>query len=180
MRVDLGGIAKGFALDQAAAAMRAAGAAGGMADLGGNIVVFGIAPGGGRGWAIGIRDPRGQGILGSVVLDSGSVATSGDYERFFERDGIRYSHIVDPRSAEPARGIAQVTVAAPDGITADALSTALFILGPTAGRSFLDGGLVPGVAVLWVRDPGPRAVEARDLEVAGTGGPPLRLGPGPS
>lgn len=152
MEIDLGGIGKGYALDRAAAAMRAAGASGGMLDLGGNVRVFGRGPGPGGAWPIGIRDPRcPERVLGEVYLDSGSVATSGDYERFFERGGERFSHILGPRTGRPARGVLQVTVAAPDGLTADVLSTALFVMGPEAGRRLLvrEPG-AEGAAALWV------------------------------
>jgi len=172
MEIDLGGIGKGYALDRAAETMRAAGASAGMLDLGGNVRVFGRGPGPGGTWPIGIRDPRcPERVLGEVDLDSGSVATSGDYERFFERGGERFSHILDPRTGRPVRGVLQVTVAAPDGLTADVLSTALFVLGPEAGRRLLvrEPG-VEGAAALWmsgVRREGGAAGRRR-----GSAGPP--------
>ena len=154
MAIDLGAIAKGHALDLAAAGMRAAGADAGMVDLGGNVFVYG-APGAKRGaWTIGILDPADTDrTLGTIALREGSVATSGDYEQFFEYEGIRYSHIMDPRSGQPARGTAQVTVAAPTGLQADVLSTMLFVLGPGAGRAQLAGPLGAGAAALWIPDP---------------------------
>jgi thiamine biosynthesis lipoprotein len=152
MAVDLGAIAKGYALDLAAAGMRAAGADAGMVDLGGNVNVFG-APEAGRAWSVGILDPAQPGrTLGTIELREGSVATSGDYEQFFEYGGVRYSHIMDARTGAPARGTAQVTVVAPTGLQADALSTTLFVLGPGAGRALLEGPLGAGAAALWVPD----------------------------
>lgn len=167
MALDFGAIAKGYALDRALAAMRAAGAAGGMADLGGHVSVWGTPPDGGVGWPIGIRDPRDpEALLGTVTVESGSVATSGDYERFFVHDGVRYSHVLDPRTGWPARGTAQTTVIAPNGTDADALSTALFVLGPEKGREIL-ARHAPEATAVWVADPGERPVEPGDVVVAG-------------
>lgn len=152
MAVDLGAIAKGYALDVAAAAMRAAGADAGMIDLGGNVYVFG-APQQRDEWKIGILDPRQtQLTLGVIALREGSVSTSGDYEQFFQYEGVRYSHIMDARTGIPARGIAQVTVSAATGLQADALSTILFVLGPDAGRRILAGPSGHGATALWVPD----------------------------
>ena len=100
MEVDLGGIAKGYALDAAAAAMRAAGARGGMLDLGGNVLVFGEGPGG----TVEIRDPRGGEPLAELPLAEGAVATSGQYERFVVVDGQRFGHVLDPRTGRPVPG----------------------------------------------------------------------------
>lgn len=165
--LDFGAIAKGYALDRAVAAMRATGVAGGMVDLGGQVAVFGVPPDGGRGWPIGIRDPRRpEDVLGTVVLEAGSAATSGDYERFFEIGGTRYSHVIDPRTGRPVRGVAQVTAIAPDGTSADGLSTALFVLGPTAGPAWLAANR-PDVTAVWVADPGGRPLDPADVTVAG-------------
>lgn len=172
MKLDFGAIAKGYALDRARTAMRDAGAAGGMADLGGNVLVFGRTPDGGKRWRLGIDHPREQGgLLGTVVLSEGSVATSGDTRQFFVADGVRYSHIMDARSGRPARGVAQVTVVAREGTASDALSTALFVLGPDAGRRLLAGAGRPTAAgdpsVLWVRDPAGGRIRAGDLVCRG-------------
>lgn len=166
MRLDFGAVGKGLALEEAVDAMRAAGAVGGMADLGGQVSVFGRPPGDASRWRLGIRHPRADGRpFGTLPVDSGSVATSGDAEQFFVGDGgTRYSHIMDPREGRPARGVAQVTVVADDGSTADALATALFVLGPERGRAWLRSrdrlGRGEGQLrlVLWVRDPGKRPV----------------------
>jgi len=84
-------------------------------------------------WRIGIKDPRGSGVIAVLELREGAVSTSGDYERFFLKGGKRYHHIIDPRTGYPARGIWSATVVAKEGVLADALSTALFVLG--IGRS---------------------------------------------
>lgn len=160
MRLDFGAIAKGWALDRAKAAMRDAGAAAGTVDLGGNVSVFGPPPGDRDRWGLGIRHPRREGRLaGTVAVDSGSVATSGDSEQYFVADGVRWSHVMDPRTGRPARGVVQVTVIADRGIDADALSTALFVLGPEEGRALLESPAVrrraPRATAAWILDPGP-------------------------
>lgn len=130
--LDLGGIAKGYAGDELVRLLRNRGIRSGLLDLGGNILVFGPHPGGGP-WTVGIQHPekpRGT-PLGAVTLEEGTVVTSGVYERFFEQDGVRYHHLLDPATGKPARsGLLSVTVVARDSALADALSTALFVLGP--------------------------------------------------
>ncbi|HSL70544.1 MAG TPA: FAD:protein FMN transferase, partial [Longimicrobiales bacterium] len=132
MALDFGAIAKGYALDRAMRAMRAAGATAGTVDLGGNVIMFGPAPEGA--WQVGIVDPRQRDrLLARLPIDSGAVSTSGDYEQFFQADGVRYSHIFDPRTGLPVQGVASVTVIAPTGMASDALSTAFYVLGPRRG-----------------------------------------------
>ena len=127
-KIDLGGIAKGYAIDLAAGAMRACGVEGGMVDVGGDIRCFG-RPADADEWIAQVRDPSGVGALGQFRLGQGAVCTSGDYARFVELDGERYSHIIDPRTGLPAKA-SSVTVVAPDAITADTWATALSVLGP--------------------------------------------------
>lgn len=129
--LDLGGIAKGYAVDQAVRiAKRMDENATGFVDAGGDIAIigpkFGQYP-----WKIGIRDPRGgpQDIVGVVYLSEGAIATSGDYERYFEVEGIRYHHILDPQTGYPARKAISATVIAKKLVDADALATAAFVLG---------------------------------------------------
>lgn len=154
--LDFGAVAKGYALDRCVDALRDAGVVSGTVDLGGNLKTFGPAPDSTDGWRLGVRHPRRtRGLMGVLVTGSGSVATSGDYEQFFVSGGVRYAHILDPRTARPVRGTASVTVAARDGVTADVLSTLLFVLGPDAGRGFLaERGPPGGATVVWARDPG--------------------------
>jgi thiamine biosynthesis lipoprotein len=155
MRLDLGGIAKGYAVDLAYDRLRAASETDFLINLGGNLRAHGV-PGAGRtGWGIGVRDPfHGDRILGTVQLREGeATATSGNYERFVVLDGVRYAHIIDPRSGRPVTGVAGVTVIAPTAMQADALSTTLFVLGPEAGLRLL--ATVPGCQALWVLDEQP-------------------------
>jgi thiamine biosynthesis lipoprotein len=99
-----------------------------------------------------VRNPFGTGYAATITLTNGeAVATSGNYERFVERDGVRYSHILDGRTGEPTTGIAGVTVIASSATLADGLSTTLFVLGPEEGMRFLEKWH-PGVAVLWIPD----------------------------
>ncbi|HEX6941066.1 MAG TPA: FAD:protein FMN transferase [Longimicrobiales bacterium] len=171
MRLDFGAIAKGYAVDLAVVALRRRGIRRGKVDLGGNLRFFGSPPEDGA-WSVGLRDPRRpEEILAVVALDSGAVATSGDYEQFFVHDGVRYSHLMDPRTGRPARGVASVSVVAPTGLAADALSTALFVLGPGRGCGVAAG--VPGVEALWILDAG--ADGARE---AGGAFAPIRFTPG--
>ena len=135
--LDLGSIAKGYAVDQALDALRARGVPAALVDLGGNIGVLGQAPGG-RPWVVGIRHPREGRLIGQVRFERGAVSTSGDYERYFVVDGKRYSHLLDPRTGWPVDGLHSVTVVAPNATAADALSTAAFVLGPARGIALLD------------------------------------------
>lgn len=131
MGLDLGGIAKGFALDRARAALAAAGVSRARLDLGGQLAFMGSGPDGG--WRVAVRDPDDPArLLGVVAVDpDASVSTSGNYARDFGREGWHApSHIYDPRTGRPALRALAVTVWAPDAATADALSTALFVLGP--------------------------------------------------
>jgi len=127
--MDLGGIAKGYAVDRAVEVLRREGVKTGLVDAGGDIFCFGERKGG---WRIGIRNPRSENpndLLGIIKIDSGAVATSGDYENFFELDGVRYHHLIDPATGMPAREAISATVIASTATQADAWATALFVLG---------------------------------------------------
>jgi thiamine biosynthesis lipoprotein len=131
-RIDLGGIAKGYAIDEAVETLReAGGVAGGLVDVGGDVRVFGASPGGGA-WQVGLRAPEEQPRpWGKIAVSDGAVATSGHYARYFEIDGKRYSHIIDPRTGRPAEEASlTVTVVGPSALRADAWATALAVLGP--------------------------------------------------
>ena len=132
VELDLGGIAKGHALDAAAAAMRAAGADGGLLDLGGNLLAFGSAAG--DSVAVVAPDAPDR-ILATLAFGAGAVATSGQYERFVTIDGQPHGHILDPRNGRPVPRLGSVTVTAPSGRLADALATAVFVLGPEQGMA---------------------------------------------
>ncbi len=162
VRIDLGGIAKGYGVDQVADILRAENVENALIDLSGNMIGLGDAPGH-PGWNIGIRDPSGvHPMLGKIVLHDDAVATSGDYEQFVDRDGTRYGHILDPRTGWSARGLTSVTVVATSATLADAWSTALFVLGPVAARETarargdLAAVLVEpnanGTTVIWVEE----------------------------
>jgi len=155
MRLDLGGIAKGYAVDVGYDSLLRAGHSDFLVDLGGNLRAHGEAAPGRNGWRTGVRNPFPEGgILGTLLLTNGeSVATSGNYERFVEFGGHRYAHIMDPRIGRPAEGVAGVTVLAPSGLQCDGLSATLFILGPDEGLKFL--ALRPGCEALWILDSPP-------------------------
>ena len=138
-RVDIDGVAKGYAIDQAAAAMRRAGAAGGMVEVGGDLRVFGDSPAAG-GWPVAVHDPSAEEPAAEIEITEGAVCTSGGYARFVEIEGRRYSHILDPRTGEPAEQVVSATVVAADTATADAWATALSVLG-TAGLGELPAGV---------------------------------------
>ncbi len=143
MRAHLGGIGKGYAVDRAAAMIRAQGLRDFMIQAGGDLYVGGLKDG--RPWRLGIRDPRGPAGKSFALLDlsDGTFSTSGDYERFFMKDGRRYHHILDLRHGEPARGCRSVTLVTDRAVLADALAKGVFILGPDAGMALIEK--LPGV-----------------------------------
>jgi len=145
MAIDLGGIAKGYALDLAAAALTRVGARGGALDLGGNLLVFGEGPG----HEVGVVDPQDPGgLLLTVPVGRGAVATSGQYERFFTVDGQTYGHILDPRTGWPVAFGFSATVIARHALWADALATAVVVLGQDRGLALLESlAGVEGVVV---------------------------------
>lgn len=152
MRLDFGGVARGYAVDRAVEALRAGGVAQGLVDLGGTYRVFGAPPVGAR-WIVGLKDPRdAEEVFAAVQMDSGAVAITGAYDQFTQAGGRRWSHVIDPRSREPARGIVSVAVIAPSGILADALADPLYVLGIEDGCRYARRH--PGVEALWVRDTG--------------------------
>jgi len=138
MRIDLGGIAKGHAVDRAIALLRARGVREALVSAGGDTRILGDHHG--RPWLTGIRDPRRPPGTSAVVLPLAdtAISTSGDYERYFERDGVRYHHIISPRTGRPARAARSVTILGPDATTTDALSTTVFVLGPRAGLALVE------------------------------------------
>jgi thiamine biosynthesis lipoprotein len=142
MEIDLGGIAKGFAVELAAGALRARGL-GGFIDAGGNQYLLGRPPGK-LAWTIGIQDPDHPGqLIGTLDLQEGSVSTSAANANFLAAGGRRYGHILDPRTLQPSDAALSVTVWSRDGTLADAASTAAFVLGPEKGLAFLDS--MPGM-----------------------------------
>ena len=138
MRIDVGGIGKGYAADQAAIAMQKAGATAGVVALSGDIKTFGRLPGGKK-FPVGFQHPRKEGaVLAWIDLQDEAISTAGDYERFFERDGVRYHHILDPATLQPARDCQSVSVIAKEGIWADGLDTGIFVMGPKRGMELVE------------------------------------------
>jgi thiamine biosynthesis lipoprotein len=138
MRIDVGGIGKGYAADQAVEALRRAGAIAGVVALSGDIKTFGRLPGG-KMFPVGIQHPRKDGsVLAWIDLQDEAISTAGDYERFFEREGVRYHHILDPLTLQPARSCQSVTVVAREGIWADGLDTGIFVMGVELGMRLVE------------------------------------------
>jgi thiamine biosynthesis lipoprotein len=157
-KIDLGGIAKGFALDRASRALRDAGIKNALLNFGGNLLFLGEAEKG-EPWRAGIAHPRSSGdVVAGFPARDVAVSTSGDYENFFLFEGERYSHILDPRAGTPAAELCSATVIAPAGTGSDALSTAVVVLGPEVGMKLVES--LPGVeaVIILSRDvdsPGP-------------------------
>jgi len=143
MKITLGGIAKGYAADKATEILQQAGLKQGYVNMGGQIKGFGP-----KAWEIGIQHPRSSGeLLGILNLENSSVATSGDYNRFYFLEGKRVHHIIDPRTGRSAENCISVTVITENGIDADALSTAVFVAGPVHGKELLDSLGLKGLIV---------------------------------
>ncbi len=129
MRIDLGGIAKGYAVDLAMRALRLSGVRDALVDASGNMMSVGHPPVSAQ-WRIGLRDPRDRmPSFARIGLDGDAISTSANYEQFIAKDGQRYGHILDPRTGRPASGLLAVTVVAPDATTSDAWDTPLYVLG---------------------------------------------------
>jgi thiamine biosynthesis lipoprotein len=150
MKLDLGGIAKGYAIDRAIEAMQAGGAVGGMVDVGGDIRCFGKPPRGKKSWRIGLENPAelkgsdqslsagASTILLILELNNAAIATSGGYRRFVLVEGKEYSHIVDRDTAKSAEGLSSVTIISQNAINADALATAVSVMGPEKGLALIE------------------------------------------
>jgi len=146
MQIDLGGIAKGYAIDLAVRALQEAGATAGLVDIGGDVRLFG-APQARPTWRVQVRPVEGgpkEPII--LALKASAVATSGDYERGFRVGGQWFSHIIDPTTGRPVKNATSVTVVAPDATTADALATAMSVLTPQKSIALADS--LPGVDCL--------------------------------
>lgn len=137
VRIDLGGFAKGHAVDNAVGLLRHHGIAHAMVAAGGDSHVMGAR--GDRPWTVAVRDPRREGAVVAVLpLEDVSISTSGDYERFFERDGVRCHHLLDPRTGVSPSSVRSVTIIADDGLTTEAFSKIVFVLGVEAGLRFVE------------------------------------------
>ena len=145
--VDLGGVAKGYGVDKAVEAMKAAGALGGTVEVGGDIGCFGRKPDG-KNWIIGVRDPfETKQVFCRLSMGDLAVCTSGNYFRFVTIEGRRYSHIVDPRSGRPVDAAPSVTVVAPNTTVADAWATGLSVLGPDGFKLIPPGSGIEAMIV---------------------------------
>jgi thiamine biosynthesis lipoprotein len=134
VQIDLGGIAKGYAVDQAAEQLLGSGVRDALVDVSGNMRALGLPPGG-TAWRIGIRDPRDRmPYFARLRITQQGVSTSGKYEQFVAADGRTYGHILDPRTGRPAEGLLSVTVVSANALTSDAWDTGLFVLGLDAAR----------------------------------------------
>jgi thiamine biosynthesis lipoprotein len=152
MAITLGGIAKGYAVDKAVALLRANGYANFMVQAGGDMYIAGDKDG--APWVVGIRDPRGpsDAMFALAPIKDHSFSTSGDYERGFVKDGVRYHHILDPRTGQPAHASRSVTIRATDAFTADAWSKVMFIDGPKEGQAVIAREKLTDFEVVWVDD----------------------------
>jgi FAD:protein FMN transferase len=151
VRIDLGGIAKGYAVDRSVEHLRRLGIEHAMVNAGGDTRLLGDRRG--KPWVVGIRDPRSDGgVVMRLPLADEALSTSGDYERYFEADGVRYHHILVPGTGRSARGVRSATVIGADATLTDALSTTVFVLGVERGMQLI--GQLPGVEAVIVDDEG--------------------------
>ena len=152
-QLDLGGIAKGYTAGRIRKILQDAGVRAAIVSLGGNVAAIGKRPGGGD-WIVGLQDPQDPGsYFGTVAVSGACVVTSGGYQRYFEQDGVRYHHILDPKTGHPAAsGLQSVSVVSQDDTLADALSTALFVMGLDAGAALYRAGDLAFEAVFMTDD----------------------------
>ncbi len=137
VKIDLGGIAKGHAVDNSISLLQKMGVKNALVTAGGDTRVIGRRWG--RPWHIGIRDPRDEHkLVAKIPLENVAVSTSGDYERYFDLDGIRYHHIINPKTGDSARELQSVTVIGSDATSTDALSTSAFVLGRERGMQLIN------------------------------------------
>jgi len=144
MNVDLGGIAQGYAADRVKKVLDKYRIESAIINIGGEIVAIGQSSKG-RPWRVGIKNPRGEGIIETVELKDYALSTSGDYEKFFMIDNKRHPHIINPKTGFPALDFASVTVFADNASFADAMATAVAIMGPDQGIKFLDSLGIHGI-----------------------------------
>mgnify|MGYP002713063289 CR=1 FL=1 len=137
VKIDLGGIAKGYAVERSIGLLQQHGIGHALVTAGGDTRVLGDRRG--RPWLVGVRHPRARSkLITRLPLDNEAISTSGDYERFFEEDGVRYHHIINPRTGDSARQVQSVTVVGPDATQTDGLSTSVFVMGVERGLALID------------------------------------------
>ena len=137
VRINLGGIAKGYSVESVITLLREAGVQHALATAGGDTRLLGDRHG--KPWIVGVRDPDDEsGLVTRIGLVDEAVSTSGDYERFFIEDGVRYHHILDPGTGRPASDVRSATIVGPDATMTDGLSTSVFVLGPEKGIELIE------------------------------------------
>ena len=163
MSFDTGGIAKGWANDYAEAVLKSKGIKAGLIAIAGDVKGFGRKPDG-HGWTVGIENPRPKGkndaLLARVELQDEDISTSGDYERYFILNGVRYHHLLDPRTGYPARGFESVTMITPEGVWSDGFSK-IFVMGPEKGPALAKK---MGFGIITVMDDGAVHISGRNLK----------------
>ena len=147
-RLNVGAIGKGYAAQKGCEYVKALGVSSGALNMGGNVCVIGVRQEDGRKWSVGIADPDGNGYVKAVEVADQCVVTSGDYERYFEVEGERYCHLIDPATNYPARTFRSTTVVGNDAGLCDALSTALFLLPLDEGRALIEK--TDNVEAFWI------------------------------
>ncbi len=148
--IDLGGIAKGYVVGQGIDALKKEGISSAIIQAGGDVYALGNKNG--KPWNVGIRNPRGEGILGYLEVEDLAIMGSGDYERYYVREGKRFHHIIDPKTGSPSTGVSGVTVIYADPAIADAWGTALSVLGPEKGLKVIE--TIPGLEAIVVTNEG--------------------------
>jgi thiamine biosynthesis lipoprotein len=154
VQIDLGGIGKGYAVEEAAKFLSKNGVRSGIVNAGGNLKLIGAAPTS-AGWRVGIEHPRNlEGYSATILVENDmAVSTSGDYQDFFYHKNKRYSHILDPRTGYPVEsGVVSVTIIAKDAFTADALDTAFFVMGPEKGFEMIEKLKDQGVEAIVIQE----------------------------
>lgn len=136
VKINLGGIAKGYSVERAVGLLKSRGIQNGIVTAGGDTRLLGDRRG--KPFMVGIRDPREEAqVVLTIPLEDEAISTSGDYERYFEEDGKRYHHIIEPATGLPAAGVRSATIVGPDAVLTDALSTSVFVLGVDQGLSLI-------------------------------------------
>ncbi len=159
MKIDLGGIAQGYAADRVASILKNYKIKSAIINIAGEIVAIGNSPRK-RPWTVGIKNPRGEGIIEKVVLSNRALSTSGDYEKFFIVNDVRYAHIIDPKTGYPAVNYASVTIFSENAGFADGLATAVSVMGAEKGKKFLDSIGITGI-IYYEKDGGLERLESK-------------------
>jgi len=157
VRIDLGGVAKGYAISEALKVLKSNGVNSALIDTGGDIYALGKK--GSKLWKVGIKDPRGEGTLGYVEVEDLAVMGSGDYERFFIKDGKRYHHIFNPKTGYPTEGVQSVILIYNDPVIAQAWTKIPFIMGPEKGLKRLER--IPNMDVIIITESGKTLYSSR-------------------